>query len=217
MAYRIGVRNREELLNSITHGIGLTLSVAGAPLLVILAALRGTAWHVVSVSVYTASLIVLYACSTLYHSFPESAWKELLRVADHSAIYLLIAGTYTPFTLVNLHGEWGWSLFAAVWVLAVIGITAKVLLIERFARLSIALYVITGWLAVVALKPLLQHVALGGVIWIVAGGVCYTGGLIFFGWKRCPYNHSIWHVFVLAGSVCHYLAVMFYVVPAPVG
>lgn len=209
-------RCREEVVNSLTHGVGLTLSLAAAPALIIMAVLRGTAWHVASVTVYAASLIVLYACSTIYHSLEAPRWKQLFRIADHSAIHLLIAGTYTPFALVNLHGQWGWFLLTAVWSLSLMGIAGKLLLGHRMQVFSIILYVITGWLVVVAAKPLMHHLPAAGLLWLLAGGLLYTGGLIFFAWQRCPYNHAVWHVFVLGGSACHYVAVLFYVVPAPI-
>jgi hemolysin III len=205
---------REEFVNTLTHGMGLTLSLAAAPVLIIMAALRGTAWHIISVSVYSACLLILYACSTIYHSLQVPRWKDLFRVADHSAIHLLIAGTYTPFALVNLHGPWGWFLLTAVWSLSVMGIVGKLLLAHRMQVFSIILYIVTGWLVIVAAKPMLHFVPAGGLLWLLAGGLLYTGGLVFFAWQRCPYNHAVWHVFVLGGSACHYIAVMLYVVPA---
>ncbi len=209
-------RCREELVNSITHGIGLTLSLAAAPALIILAALRGTLWHVLSVTIYGGSLVALYACSTIYHSLEAPRWKSLFRIADHSAIHLLIAGTYTPFALVNLHGQWGWFLLSAVWSLSLLGIIGKLLLGHRMQPFSIVLYIATGWLVVVAAKPMLHFVPTGGLVWLLAGGILYTSGLIFFAWERCPYNHAVWHVFVLAGSACHYFAVFYSVLPTQI-
>ncbi len=204
----------DELANSLTHGLGLALSLTGAPILIILAVLHGNAWSIVGCSVYAASLIVLYSCSTLYHSFRGPRVKRFFRIADHAAIYLLIAGTYTPFTLVNLRGGWGWALFGTVWALAVLGVVWKALFVERFVVVSTIIYIMMGWLVLIAVRPLFMFVPIHGILWLVAGGLLYTAGTIFFGWNRCPYNHAIWHVFVVAGSVCHYFAIMWYVVPA---
>lgn len=198
----------EELANSLTHGLGLTLSIAGFLVLVVLAAMRGSAWRIVGCAVYGFTLICLYATSTLYHSTRSRRLKRILRVCDHSAIYLLIAGTYTPFLLVNLRGSWGWSLFAVIWSLAMAGILFKVWFVEHLAILSTAVYLMMGWLALLAIKPMLLTVPLSGLIWLVAGGVLYTVGVVFFAWNKIPYNHAIWHGFVLAGSTCHYFAVL---------
>jgi hemolysin III len=203
----------EEIANSITHGLGLALSLAGLAVLVTLAALRGTAWHIVSCAVYGATLVILYAASTLYHGVRGPRVKRVLRVLDHSAIYLLIAGTYTPFALVTLRGAWGWSLFGVVWGLALLGILWKVWFVDRFVIVSTTVYLLMGWLAVIAAKPLLAALPLGGIAWILAGGLCYTAGVVFFGWKKLPYAHAVWHVFVISGSVCHFLAVLLYVIP----
>ncbi len=202
----------EELLNSVTHGLGLLLSVAGIAFLLAIAIKHGTAWHVVGSAIYGATLMSLYLASTLYHALPSPQWKRLLRVLDHSAIYLLIAGTYTPFMLVNLRGGWGWSLLAIIWGCAMAGILCKVFFVNRFPALSTALYVAMGWLVVVAVRPVLTHVSAAGVRWLVAGGVTYTLGVVFFATRRIPYAHAIWHVFVVAGSICHYLAVLYAVV-----
>ena len=203
----------EEAANSVTHGVGLGLSVAGLILLVVLAVLRGTAWHIVGCSVFGVSLVSLYAASTLYHSSRSPRAKHVLKIVDHAAIYLLIAGTYTPFTLVNLRGSWGWALLGVIWVLCLLGMLFKVFHVNRFPILSTAIYVLMGWLAVVAVKPLFTYVALGGIVWLFAGGLLYTTGVVFYAWKRVPFNHAIWHVFVLGGSICHYFAVLFYVIP----
>ena len=204
----------DELANAITHGLGLALALAGVPVLVYLAATRGTVWHVVGVSIYGATLIALYAASTIYHSFSiRTPDKRALRIIDHSAIYLLIAGTYTPFTLVNLRGPWGWTLLGLVWSMAVLGIAWKLFHVHRFPVVSTAIYVAMGWLALIALKPLAHAVPLSGLAWIFAGGIAYTGGIIFFGWQRYRFNHAVWHIFVMVGSICHYVAVARYVVP----
>ena len=203
----------EEIANAITHGIGLLLSIAGFVVLLVLAALRGTAWHIVACSIYGATLICLYAASTLYHAVISPRVKRALRIFDHSAIYLLIAGTYTPFLLVSLRGPWGWSLFGVIWGLALVGVLFKFWFVERFAILSTAVYIAMGWLVVIAAKPVITHLPLTAIIWLLAGGLAYTGGVIFFAAKRIPYSHAIWHLFVLAGSICHYFAVLSTVIP----
>jgi hemolysin III len=203
----------EELANSITHGIGLALSIAGFVVLLVLAAMRGTAWQIVGCAVYGTTLVCVYTASTLYHGIPRPHFRRILKILDHSAIYLLIAGTYTPFLLVNLRGAWGWSLLGVVWGLAIAGIIFKVWFVDRFKILSTAIYVAMGWLALIAVKPLFAAVPITGFICLVAGGLLYTVGVLFFAWKRLPYNHAIWHVFVMAGSICHYLAVLYSVVP----
>jgi hemolysin III len=203
----------EELANSITHGFGLLLATAGTVALVVLASLHGTARHIVTCSIYSGTLIFMYAASTVYHSVQHARMKHVLRVIDHSAIYLLIAGTYTPFTLVTLRGGWGWTLFGIVWGLSVVGIVWKAIFIRRFAIVSGVIYVLMGWMVVIAAKPLLQRVPPGAIAWLVAGGIAYTAGLVFFASKRIPHHHAIWHVFVLVGSICHYIAVLLYVVP----
>jgi hemolysin III len=203
----------EEIANAITHGIGLLLSIAGFVVLLVLAALRGTAWHIVACSIYGATLICLYTASTLYHAVISPRVKRALRIFDHSAIYLLIAGTYTPFLLVSLRGPWGWSLFGVIWGLALAGVLFKFWFVERFAILSTAVYIAMGWLVVIAAKPVITHLPLTAIIWLLAGGLAYTGGVIFFAAKRIPYSHAIWHLFVLAGSICHYFAVLSTVIP----
>jgi hemolysin III len=203
----------EEIANAITHGIGLLLSIAGFVVLLVLAALRGTAWHIVACSIYGATLICLYAASTLYHAVISPRVKRALRIFDHSAIYLLISGTYTPFLLVSLRGPWGWSLFGVIWGLALAGVLFKFWFVERFAILSTVVYIAMGWLMVIAAKPVITHLSLSAIIWLLAGGLAYTGGVIFFAAKRIPYSHAIWHLFVLAGSICHYFAVLSTVIP----
>jgi hemolysin III len=203
----------EEVANTITHGIGLLLSVVGFVVLLVLAALRGSAWHIVACSIYGATLICLYTASTLYHAVISPRVKRALRIFDHSAIYLLIAGTYTPFLLVSLRGPWGWSLFGVIWGLALAGVLFKFWFVERFVILSTAVYIAMGWLVVIAAKPVITHVPFTALIWLLAGGLAYTGGVIFFAAKRIPYSHAIWHLFVLAGSICHYFAVLSTVIP----
>jgi hemolysin III len=203
----------EEIANAITHGIGLLLSIAGFVVLLVLAVLRGTAWHIVACSIYGATLICLYAASTLYHAVISPRVKRALRIFDHSAIYLLISGTYTPFLLVSLRGPWGWSLFGVIWGLALAGVLFKFWFVERFAILSTAVYIAMGWLVVIAAKPVITHLSLTAIIWLLAGGLAYTGGVVFFAAKRIPYSHAIWHLFVLAGSICHYFAILSTVIP----
>ncbi len=200
----------EELLNALTHGLGVLASAAGGAVLITLAVLWGDVWHVVSTSVFVTSLVLLYTASTVYHAIPAQ-WaraRRWLQVFDHCAIYVLIAGTYTPFTLVGLRGPWGWSLFIAVWALAAAGIVFKLFFTGRFNLVSTLLYIGMGWLVIVAIKPLIA--ALPGVTlaWLVAGGLAYTAGTVFYLSKRIPYAHAIWHLFVLAGSVCHFAAVL---------
>jgi len=204
---------REEIASSLIHGIGIVLSIAGLAILAAAAAMRGDVWHIVSVSVYGATLILLYTASTLYHSIPHAGAKPLLRLLDHAAIFLLIAGTYTPFTLISLRGPWGWSLFAIVWSLALIGIALEMRRV-RNRLLSVALYVGMGWIAVVAAGPLIDSVPAPGLWLLLAGGLCYTLGVPFYLWRRLPYNHALWHVFVLAGSILQFFAVLLYVLPA---
>jgi hemolysin III len=203
----------EELANTVTHGIGLALSVLGFIILLVLAVMRGNAWHIVGCAVYGSTLVCLYAASTLYHGIPSPRLKRALKIFDHSAIYLLIAGTYTPFLLVNLRGGWSWSLLGTVWGLALAGIILKLRFVDRFNILSPVIYLLMGWLALIAVKPLFSMVPLGGVVWLFAGGLMYSVGLLFYAWKRIPYNHVIWHLFVLAGSTCHYFAVLRSVIP----
>jgi hemolysin III len=205
----------EELLHAATHGVGLLLSVAGLMCLTVLAGLRGDAWHIVSCSIYGATLVLLYAASTIYHAASTPWTKSIFRSFDHACIYLLIAGTYTPFTLVTLRGGWGWSLFGVVWGLALLGVVKETGLKQGARALSLVLYVGIGWLGAVAVKPLLESLPVGGIGLVLLGGVAYTGGVAFYCWHRLPYNHVIWHVFVLAGSVFHFAAVVLYVIPRP--
>ena len=203
----------EEIANSITHGVGLLLAVAGLAVLCIVASHTGNHWHLVSSIVFAVTLILQYTFSTLYHSIQLPRVKSLLRVFDHSSIFLLIAGTYTPFMLVNLHGPWGWALFGVVWTLALCGVLFQVSLLRRRQGLSLALYIAMGWVVVVATKPMLQAVAPGGLILLLLGGLAYTSGVFFYTWKSLRYHHAVWHGFVLAGSILHYFAVLFYATP----
>lgn len=202
----------EEIANSVTHGVGALASLVALVFLV-RAAMPHGAPLVVGNVVFGVSLFLLYLSSTIYHSLARNRAKRVFRIIDHSAIYVLIAGTYTPFTLGVLRGSWGWTLFGLVWGLAVLGVAVTASLGVRFPRLSVLVYIGMGWLIVIAIKPLLTHVAPAGLAWLVAGGLAYTGGTAFYGWRRLRYQHTLWHFFVLAGSVCHFVAVLRYAAP----
>ena len=213
--WKQGETAAEETANSITHGIGALLGIAALSLLVTFAVLRGAGGRtVVACSVYGASLILLYASSTLYHAFPWPRVKRLFQIFDHSAIYLLIAGTYTPFTLVCLRGGWGWSLFGVMWGLAALGIALQPFVINRMPILSTLIYLAMGWMIVVAIKPMPASVPHTGLVFLFAGGAAYTLGTIFYGMKRMPFHHAAWHIFVLAGSILHFFAVWYSVIPS---
>lgn len=203
----------EEIANSISHGVGAALSLAAIVLLVVFAAKRGDAWRVVSVSIYGATLFFLYLASTLYHSFTDERVKRFFKILDHSSIFLLIAGTYTPVTLVAMRGPWGWTLFSLVWAMAVGGILAKIFLINKYKKASVVLYIAMGWLIIIAVKPMLHMIPAGLILWLVIGGLCYTVGVIFYAIKRVPYFHFVWHLFVLAGSLAHFFGILFYITP----
>ncbi len=203
----------EEVMNAVTHGIGTLLAIVGLVMLTVFAYLYGEIWHILSFSIYGISLVLLYLASTLYHSFTDERLKYRFKILDHSAIYLLIAGTYTPFTLVPLHGELGWTVFSIVWGLAIVGIILKVFFVGRFKVISTMCYILMGWLILLAIKPLIATVETSGVMWLIIGGLFYTFGTVFYLWNRLPYNHAIWHLFVLAGSISHFIAVFFYVLP----
>lgn len=204
----------EEIANSITHGLGLLLAVAGCSVLVVFAAQRGTAWHVVGVSIFGASLILLYAASTIYHAVTHRKAKRVLQFVDYSAIYILIAGSYTPFTLVTLRGGWGWTLFGAAWGLAIVGAVVEVTTRRRYKLLSLFFYLGMGWLLVVAVKPLFHSLDVRSLWLLLAGGLAYTGGSALYALGRFKYHHAIWHLLVLAGSICHFLAVWYSVIPS---
>ena len=203
----------EEIANSAIHGLGVGLSVAALAVLVTFAGLWGDAWRVVSFAIYGATLILLYLASTLYHAFRSPRLKELFRIFDHAAIFLLIAGTYTPFTLVTLRGPWGWTLFGLVWACALAGIVTTVAILQAPRWLPPALYIAMGWLVVIALKPLIAVFPFPALVLLAAGGLSYTGGVVFYMWDRLPFNHAVWHAFVLGGSVSHFLCVLLYVLP----
>jgi hemolysin III len=206
----------EELANGITHGVAALLTCAGAAVLITLAALTGNAWHIVSFSVFSGALILLFVFSTLYHSFQSPRVKYVFEVLDHSAIFLVIAGTYTPLTLVTLHGVLGWTLFGVVWGLAAAGIVMKAFFTGRFRLVSTLLYLGMGWMILAAGKPLVASLPSGGLTLLIAGGVFYSLGTIFYLWKKLPYHHAVWHLFVFAGALCHYFTLLFYVLPQKV-
>ena len=211
---RIYYSRREELLNSVTHGIGALLSLVGLAVLVVMAAAHGDVWRIVSFTIYGCSLILLYLASTLYHSATYLPAKRILRILDHAAIYVLIAGTYTPFLLVTMRGPLGWTLFAVVWGMAIAGIIYKTVAIHRYENLSTVLYVVMGWLGIIGFRQMAVDIGPAGIAWLLAGGLTYTAGVLFFAFPKVPYNHAIWHLFVLGGSACHYLVMLRYVLPA---
>jgi hemolysin III len=196
-----------ELANALTHGLGAALSLAGLAALVTFAALHGTAWEITACAIFGASMVALYLTSTLYHCGFSPAARRWLRKLDHAAIFLLIAGTYTPFALLPLRGPWGWTLLAIIWGLAVPGIILKFKFAGRFDKLSTAIYLAMGWLALVAIKPLFEHLSTPSLVLLGAGGVSYTVGAIFYLWERLPFHHAIWHLFVLGGTACHFFAI----------
>ena len=207
----------DEILNSITHGIGVLLSIAGLVLLLVFAATTGygDVWKFVSFSIYGVSLIVLFTASTLYHSIQNKRIKGFLNIFDHAAIFVLIAGTYTPFTLVSLRGPWGWSIFGVIWGLAIAGVVFKLFFYtDRLRMLSAAIYLMMGWIVLVAIRPLIQEVPVGGLYWLLAGALFYSLGVVFYIRRQNRFNHVIWHLFVLAGAISHFFSIFFYVLPA---
>lgn len=201
----------EEKLNIFSHGFGLLLSIAALTLLVVRASLYGNVWHIVSFSIYGTSMILLYSASTIYHNSKKPKIRLRLQIFDHAAIYVLIAGTYTPFTLVTLNGTIGWVMFGVTWLFALTGIVLKILFTGRFDKLSTIMYVLMGWIVVFAIKPLIHNLPFEGLMWLFSGGISYTVGAVLYSIKKIPYNHAIFHVFVLVGSFCHFIAVYFYV------
>jgi hemolysin III len=200
----------EEGANSVSHGLGLIASLAATPVLLFAAAKTGDSSALIGASVFAASMVSLYLASTLYHALPENRGKHIFRLLDHSAIFLLIAGTYTPFTLGVLRGPWGWTLLGLIWTLALAGLLLKAYPSTRYSKLIMILYVAMGWLAIVAARPILAQVPRYGVLLIIAGGLAYTSGLVFYGMHRLRFNHFIWHLFVMVGTACHFFAVLWY-------
>src|SRR5690625_4965607 len=199
---------REEIANSITHGIGALLSIAALVLLIVFASIHGNAWHVVSFTLFGSTMVLLYISSTLVHSFPPGKAKDIFEIFDHSAIYFFIAGTYTPFLFLAVKGPLGWTLFGLVWGFALFGTVFKVFFVKRFLHLSTVLYVLIGWLIVFAWKPLVATVPTYGIVLLVIGGIVYSIGAIFYVWRGFIYHHAVWHVFVIGGSVMHFFAVI---------
>ncbi|VGO15363.1 hypothetical protein PDESU_03946 [Pontiella desulfatans] len=199
----------EELAHSITHGIGFFAGLAVLAVLVVFSALRKSPWEVVSCAVYGTTFILLYLSSTLYHAITNPRAKAVLKIVDHSAIYLLIAGTYTPFALAPLRGALGWSIFGAIWGAALVGIFFKAFFTGRFKVVSLASYLFMGWFCVIAVKPLFRELTTAGFVFLAAGGLCYSVGAIFYAWKSLKWSHAVWHLFVLAGSLCHFFSVLF--------
>ncbi len=204
---------KEERLNIISHAVGLILSIAALVLLVVYSSIYGSAWHIVSFSIYGASLIVLYSASTFYHYAQSPKLRHRLNIFDHSAIYVLIAGTYTPFTLVVLNGWVGWTIFGVSWGLALAGIILKLFFTGKYDKISTFAYVLMGWVVIFAIKPLVHNLPFEGLMWLLAGGIFYTIGAILYSIKNLKYNHAIFHIFVLLGSFAHFVAVFFYVLP----
>ncbi len=200
----------EEIANSITHGIGAALSIAALVILVVLGAKYGDAWRIVSFSVYGFTLFILYLVSTLYHSITNKRVKYFFEILDHSSIFLLIAGTYTPITLVPMRGPWGWTMFGIIWAMAIVGIIMKIFLIGKYKIFSLLVYLSMGWLIIIAFKPMLQMVPKGLIIWLFIGGLSYSLGIIFYAFKKVPYFHFIWHLFVLGGSISHFFGILLY-------
>ncbi|KQU25242.1 hemolysin III family protein [Peribacillus butanolivorans] len=204
---------KEEVVNAITHGVGVLLSIAALVFLIIFSVQKGSAWHVVISVIYGVSMLLLYVSSTLVHSFPAGKTKDLFEIFDHSAIYLFIAGTYTPIMLLVIQGTLGWTLLGIVWGVAVIGVVFKAFFVKKFLFLSTILYIAMGWLIVIAWGPLSAAMPSTGIQLLVAGGLLYTFGAVFYVWRGFPYHHAVWHLFVLAGSVAHFFAVLFYIIP----
>lgn len=200
----------EEIANAVSHGVGLLLAVVAALVLVVAAARRGGVAQIVGASIFGATMMLVYLTSTLYHALPRNRAKRVFRILDHGAIFLLIAGTYTPFTLGPLRGAWGWTLFGSVWSLALAGVVFKTVGGVRYPKLSTSLYIAMGWLVIVAIEPLRLNVPTSGLSWLLAGGIAYTAGVAFFAPKRLRYSHFVWHLFVIAGTACHFAAVLWY-------
>lgn len=204
----------EERINALTHGIGVLLSIAALVILITFAALKGNAWHVVGVSIYGSTMLIMYLSSTIVHSLPEGKAKDIFLFIDHSAIYLFIAGTYTPILLVLLRGPTGWTLFGVVWGVAILGIIFKIFFVKRFVIVSTLLYIFLGWFIIIAWKPLSNEMDLMGLIYLIIGGLLYSIGSIFYMWRGFKYHHAVWHIFVILGSAFHFFSILFYVVLA---
>lgn len=199
----------EEIFNSITHGIGTLLAIAGLVVLIVFAVLKGNAWHVVSFTIFGSTLVLLYLSSTLYHSFTREKVKNIFARFDHAAIFLLIAGTYTPFLLTALRGALGWTLFGIIWGVALVGVVIRSIYLTRFRKLMVAIYLLMGWFFVVAIGPMMKNLPGLSLLFLLIGGLAYSIGVIFYVWRNLKYGHGIWHLFVLAGSIMHFFAVLY--------
>ncbi|WP_297091346.1 hemolysin III family protein [uncultured Draconibacterium sp.] len=199
----------EEIFNSITHGIGTLLSIAALVLLVVFAAIKGNVWHVVSFSIFGSTLVLLYLSSTLYHSFTKEKLKNLFVRFDHAAIFLLIAGTYTPFVLTTIRGALGWTLFGIIWALAITGVVIRSIYLTRFRKLMVGIYLAMGWMFLMAIGPIVKNLPGSSIAFLFIGGGCYSIGVIFYAWRNLKYGHGIWHLFVLAGSIMHFFSVLY--------
>ncbi|WP_308722043.1 PAQR family membrane homeostasis protein TrhA [Paenibacillus polysaccharolyticus] len=213
MANTYTYSRREEVANAVTHGIGAALSVAALVLLIVFSSMKGTAWHVVSFTIYGITMLMLYTNSTLVHALKEGEAKDLFEFFDHSSIYLFIAGTYTPFLFVAVRGTLGWTLFGVIWGIALAGVIFKAFFTKKFLFMSTIFYIAMGWLIVIAWQPLVSAIPTGGIVLLVAGGLMYTLGTLFYVWRGFPFHHAIWHLFVLAGSILHFFAVLIYLTP----
>lgn len=203
------VNSREEFANALTHGLGAALSLVAGTVLIVLAAVYGGGLEALTASIFVAALLLLYLASTVYHAARDPLLRRRMKIVDHCAIFLLIAGTYTPFMLVGLGGGWGWSLFGVIWGMAVVGVVLKLFFTGRFRLLSTVTYIAMGWLALIAFVPLMQALSGVALVWLVVGGVAYTAGTAFYHNRRVPYAHAIWHLFVLGGSAAHFVAVSY--------
>jgi len=201
--------SEEEIFNSITHGIGTLLSIAALVLLVVYACNKGDVWHIVSFSIFGASLVILYLSSTLYHSFTKAKLKNLFVRFDHAAIFLLIAGTYTPYVLTTIRGALGWTLFGIIWGLAIAGIVIRSIYLTRFRKLMVGIYVAMGWMFLIAIVPMVRNLPVSSTVFLFLGAACYSVGVIFYAWRKLKYGHGIWHLFVLAGSIMHFFSVLY--------
>jgi len=204
----------ERLFNTITHGIGSVLSIVALVLMVVYASYNSDAWSIVGVSIFGSTLILLYMSSTLYHAFSNGRVKQIFKTLDQSFIYLLIAGTYTPVLLITLRNTLGWTVFGLVWAMAIGGITHRIFFFDKLKKLSLVSYIVMGWLSLIVFKSLLNAAPAELVVWLLIGGAFYTGGLIFYSWEKLPFNHAIWHLFVLGGSFSHFIGIYIYLIPS---
>ncbi|MDD3627694.1 MAG: hemolysin III family protein, partial [bacterium] len=207
----------ELIANAVSHGVGVFIAIAGLVLLVVFSAIKGNAWHVVSSAIFGSAMVLVFLSSTFNHSFLNGKAHEVFHILDKSAIYLMIAGTYTPFSLVALHGALGWVVFGVEWGFAILGIVAQSVFGKKYEKqlgvICVIIYIIMGWFAIAFIKPLLQVMTWGGIVFLFGGGVCYTLGVVFFAWRKLRYHHLVWHILVIAGAVMHFFSIFFYVIP----